>query len=92
MKKILLLLVLVIIIFIGLVTIKTFSFPPFSFPPLGWKAELVNPMGFKSVSPTPVASTLVPVPSPKTFEFNNSTDLKEELQKVNPEVLDSDFN
>lgn len=28
---------------------------------------------------------------PKEFKFEASTDLKEELENVNPEVLDSDF-
>lgn len=38
------------------------------------------------------SSTPVPTPStPKTFQFDSSTDLKMELEKVNPEVLDSDF-
>lgn len=38
-------------------------------------------------TPVPVA---VPV-APKTFQFDSSTDLKMELEKVNPQVLDSDF-
>lgn len=29
--------------------------------------------------------------APKSFKFNSSTDLKMELEKVNPQVLDSDF-
>ena len=36
----------------------------------------------------------VPVASPnapKTFQFDSSTDLKQELEKVNPQILDSDF-
>lgn len=40
-------------------------------------------------SPSPTA---VPTPNaPKTFQFDSSTDLKAELEKVNPQVLDSDF-
>ena len=36
--------------------------------------------------------TPAPTPNaPKTFQFDSSTNLKEELDKVNPEVLDSDF-
>ena len=38
-------------------------------------------------TPVPVASPN----APKTFNFDSSTDLKMELQKVNPQVLDSDF-
>lgn len=40
-----------------------------------------------SAAPTPV-----PTPNaPKTFNFDSSTDLQGELEKVNPQVLDSDF-
>lgn len=42
------------------------------------------------VQPTPV-STPSPPQTPKTFQFDSSTDLKVELEKVNPQVLDSDF-
>lgn len=43
----------------------------------------------KSAStPTP---TLAPPVAPKTFKFNSKSDLEIELKKVNPEVLDSDF-
>jgi hypothetical protein len=36
-------------------------------------------------------STPSPTPSIKTFQFNSSTDLKVELEKVDPKVLDSDI-
>lgn len=51
---------------------------------------LLNPMGknTQSVSPRP---TFIPNSIPKTFKFENSTNLKAELEKVNPQVLDSDF-
>ena len=35
-------------------------------------------------------SNAVPV-APKTFQFDSSTDLKQELEKINPVLLDSDF-
>ena len=38
------------------------------------------------LSPTPV-----PPNAPKTFKFDSSTDLKVELEKINPQILDSDF-
>ena len=38
-------------------------------------------------SPTPIAAPV----APKTFNFDSSTDLKVELEKVDPQVLDSDF-
>ncbi len=37
-------------------------------------------------------STSVPPQAPKTFQFDRSTDLKKELDSINPQVLDSDFN
>lgn len=39
-------------------------------------------------SPVP---TIVPTPSPRTFKYDRSTDLKKELDSVNPQILDSDF-
>ncbi len=43
----------------------------------------------------PLTSTPTPLPlppqSPKTFKLDASTELEVELQKVNPQVLDSDF-
>lgn len=84
MKKMLLL----IIIFIGLIALKIFIFTP-----QGWKANLVSPMGLTSHKPaaTPLPTGAPPDAAPKTFKFNSSTDLKMELQKVDPQVLDSDF-
>ncbi|MEK7616444.1 MAG: hypothetical protein AAB414_00110 [Patescibacteria group bacterium] len=43
-------------------------------------------LGEQIPDPTPPA----PV-APKTFQFDASTDLEAELEKINPEVLDSDF-
>lgn len=58
--------------------------------------DLVNPLNkiLPSQStpfPTPV-STPVPPQAPKTFQFDSSTDLEAELEKVNPQVLESDFD
>ena len=44
--------------------------------------NLVNPQ-IQVPSETPNA--------PKTFKYDSSTDLKMELEKVNPQVLDADF-
>ncbi len=38
-------------------------------------------------TPAPVAKPN----APRTFNFDSTTDLKLELEKVNPQVLDSDF-
>lgn len=83
MKKFLL---WVFIIFISLITLKIFVLTP-----LGWKYSLASPMGQKNYH---FATTPTPVPtpnSPRTFQFDSSTDLKLELDKVNPQMLDSDF-
>lgn len=40
----------------------------------------------KAPSPSPA-----PPQAPKTFQFGSSTDLEAELKKINPQVLDSDF-
>ncbi len=47
--------------------------------------------GLIQSQPTSVP-TPVPTPNaPKNFQFDSSTDLKVELDKVNPQLLDSDF-
>lgn len=71
--------VIIIIIIIGL----------FIWIPKG-EGKLIAP-GFtiwnnKKVEPSPN-----PNPGVKTFKFDSTTDLKAELEKVNPEVLDKDF-
>lgn len=43
------------------------------------------------VNPQTSMATPAPPQAPKTFKFDRSTDLKLELEKINPEVLDSDF-
>ena len=55
----------------------------------GSPKELVNPNFSQMIT----KSTPTPTPKPtlKTFQFDSSTDLKSELEKVNPKVLDSDF-
>lgn len=40
-------------------------------------------------TPTPISQS---PQAPKTFKFDRNTDLKSELEKVNPQVLDADFN
>lgn len=40
---------------------------------------------------TTLAPSLLPSPTPKQFKFDSSTNLKQELETVNPQVLDSDF-
>lgn len=39
-------------------------------------------------TPTPSISVS---PTPKEFKYDSSTDLKKELDSINPEVLESDF-
>ena len=41
--------------------------------------------------PSVIISTPAPPQAPKTFNFNSQTDLKAELEKINPQILDSDF-
>lgn len=58
---------------------------------LGQKNRLVIPGFTQQPKVTQPSPTPAPPNSPKTFKFDSSTDLKAELEKVNPEVLDSDF-
>lgn len=62
------------------------------FPHRKWEGNLVSPFSgimqtWSKPSPTPI-----PSPTPKTFKFDSSTDLRQELDTVNPQVLNSDFN
>lgn len=41
--------------------------------------------------PTPTLTHTTMPTTPKTFQFDSLTDLESELEKVNPQVLDSDF-
>lgn len=85
-KKIIL---IVVTIFISLLLLKISLFPP-----QGWKVNLVNPMGqLDNLVSTP-APVVIPsaTPTPKTYKFDSTTDLKKELDSINPQVLDSDFN
>lgn len=41
--------------------------------------------------PSPNSTPVSTPNAPKTFKFDSSTDLKAELEKVNPQVLDADF-
>lgn len=54
--------------------------------------KIVSPVGLipssSKSTPTP---TSAPPNAPKTFKFDSSTDLKQELDSINPQVLDSDF-
>ena len=55
------------------------------------KSLMINPMAKEVIQAIP-SNTPTPVPStPKTFKFDSKTDLKEQLEQVNPQVLDSDF-
>lgn len=65
-----------LIIFIIIITVIIFMFR--SNP----KPDLVTP------SSVPVST---PAPTPKQYQFDASTDLKQELESINPLVLDSDF-
>lgn len=47
-------------------------------------AKLTSPVTSPVASPSPS-------PAPTVFKFDSSTDLKKELDNINPQVLDSDF-
>lgn len=47
--------------------------------------SLVAPELVSSPTPVPTSNT------PKTFNFDSQTNLKAELEKINPQILESDF-
>jgi len=51
---------------------------------------LISPWGSEK-DPVSNEIPVAPPVSPKTFKFDRSTNLKAELEKVNPEIFDSDF-
>lgn len=79
-------------IIIIVVTIVAIMFVVFRFTPLRWEVKLESP-GFNPLTavqrgdPSPTSS-----PIPKTFQFDGDTDLKTEMESVNPEVMDEDFS
>lgn len=83
MKKTILLLGVLIIIIVGMFWMGSKNGP-----------NVLVGSGFTQIfnksTPTP-SSTPAPPNAPKTYSFDSQTDLKSELEKVNPEVLDSDF-
>lgn len=82
MKKISLIILITIVIGIGLALISAKG-----------NQSLVGFGLLNFNKPVPV-STQPPIPAPnapKTFNFDSATDLEAELEKINPEVLDSDF-
>ncbi len=56
-------------------------------PVLQMSPELRKLAGRKP-APTETPSNIV---APKTFKFDSSTDLKKELESINPEILENDF-
>ena len=77
------------------ITIVALMFWVFRFTPLRWEAKLVNP-GFNPLGTILQKTDSTPEPTPniktpKEFKFDATTDLKMELEKVNPQVLESDF-
>jgi hypothetical protein len=57
--------------------------------------KLVSPgfslSGSSTKIPSPSPEVISSPNAPKSYQFDRGTDLKEELNKVNPQVLDSDF-
>lgn len=75
------LIVLLIILILGVIA--------FILWPKNVRSNLISPnFGVVAeISPSPS-----PSPSIDTFQFNSQTDLKAELDQVNPKVSDQDFN
>jgi len=80
--KTILLVVILIIIIVGIYLVLNNK-----------KGSLVGSGFGKTLSQsTPVPSpTIAPPNAPKTYSFDSQTDLNAELEKINPQVLDSDF-
>jgi len=55
------------------------------------KHTVNNNGGLVGYQPVLTQTPVLTPNAPKTFNFDASTNLKQELDKVNPQVLDSDF-
>lgn len=56
---------------------------------------LINPDGkniFQQITQQTDTPTPTPSPTPIEYRFDKTTDLKQELETINPEVLNSDFD
>jgi len=56
---------------------------------------LINPDGktlLQQITKQTVSPTPTPSPTPIEYNFDKTTDLKKEIETINPEVLDSDFD
>lgn len=59
------------------------------------RGERVNDLVSSDFSKVPAQTEELPnaIPNaPKTYNFDSSTDLEKELDSINPQVLDSDFD
>lgn len=72
------------------IVIAVMAYIGYSVFPKEQPKELITPTKTNSIS-LKVTPTPTPAPTPVVFQFNNSTDLNKELNTVNPQVLNSDF-
>lgn len=73
-----------IILFLSLIIVIIFLVPKSG-------SKIINPVGFMQNKPLPGPEVSNYDP-PKEIKYDSSTDLEEELDSVNPKVLDSDFD
>lgn len=87
MKKFILISILIIVLVVALLTIVKYTTTGNLISPVSEKSSLIIKESDNEVKE---AENTLPN-SPKTFKFDSSTDLKAELGKVDPKILDSDF-
>lgn len=78
-KKILIVTILIVLFTFGYFVIKNSK----------KNSQLLNPNSKKAESV--VVPSIMPSATPKNYKFDRNTDLKNELDTINPKVLDSDF-
>lgn len=55
------------------------------------QGDLLSPKVQQSSKPSPSPENLSSPQAPKTFKYDSSTDLKKELESINPQILEEDF-
>lgn len=82
-KTILLSVVIIILAVLTMMKFRTHQTETLTSPGFFPKTTETAPISVPSPSSTP---------TPKNYNFDSSTDLRKELDSINPQVLDSDFN
>lgn len=87
MNKSIIFIIIIIIIIIAGIFVSSNKIPDGKLIGPNFQSILRGPVKTPVPQQTPILS-----PTPRTFNFDSSTDLRGELETINPQVLESDFD